>query len=482
MHLGGGVVDIQAGWYHTCALLENGAIKCVGSNLFGQLGIGSDAKSKGTIPQELGPMLPSIRLGSCTSECVACGSLSFCSIESNNTVKCNQCTRCSDSEFVSSTCAQFSDGVCGDCLASSCPAGWFRGGCGADGPGSCQRCSMCPEGSFKTQGCLQRSDTQCSQCKVCNETEYEESECGEFSNRTCGSCEDLPCAEGLVRTDCGLGNIGSCSDPSTLTTTPDPRSIQNFPLAMILGLVIGLIPAVCLCIAKFNRMKKDSKLHPAPQLPKEIAQKVLGPYPERDLKAKAKHRTNTEPLSVMQVIIQPNQSPYSSVASGRKFASSSTTTSGASSPLQGPNPNPPEGSVRLQARKTPTTGLHSPYKASRVPSTDSSSSSTSRTPATIGPEGFESGGHMTRGRKPLTESDFEDPHPLRPSAPNPLRLSAPSALRPSDPKSGFQPPNPLAHHPIPSRLRDIEAALQKAEDEALGSSLNQVSGTLNPKP
>jgi len=36
-----GVVDISAGWAHTCALLGNGTIQCWGQGQFGQLGNGA---------------------------------------------------------------------------------------------------------------------------------------------------------------------------------------------------------------------------------------------------------------------------------------------------------------------------------------------------------------------------------------------------------------------------------------------------------
>ncbi|MCG8418348.1 MAG: hypothetical protein MJE77_10440 [Proteobacteria bacterium] len=39
VNVGGDVVDIVAGWYHTCALLQSGDVRCWGLNNYGQLGL-----------------------------------------------------------------------------------------------------------------------------------------------------------------------------------------------------------------------------------------------------------------------------------------------------------------------------------------------------------------------------------------------------------------------------------------------------------
>ncbi|MFO8072737.1 MAG: RCC1 domain-containing protein [Polyangia bacterium] len=36
------VIDVGGGWYHTCAVLESGGLKCWGPNQFGGLGYGTD--------------------------------------------------------------------------------------------------------------------------------------------------------------------------------------------------------------------------------------------------------------------------------------------------------------------------------------------------------------------------------------------------------------------------------------------------------
>jgi alpha-tubulin suppressor-like RCC1 family protein len=55
------VIQIDAGEAHTCALLAGGRVKCWGSNEEAQLGIGS-VETRGDEPEELGEALPSVAL------------------------------------------------------------------------------------------------------------------------------------------------------------------------------------------------------------------------------------------------------------------------------------------------------------------------------------------------------------------------------------------------------------------------------------
>jgi len=56
-------VAISAGHDHTCALLNDSHVKCWGYNGFGQLGVG-DAANRGDAPNEMGDSLPAVSLGS----------------------------------------------------------------------------------------------------------------------------------------------------------------------------------------------------------------------------------------------------------------------------------------------------------------------------------------------------------------------------------------------------------------------------------
>ncbi len=82
------VIAIAGGSDHSCAVLYDGRLKCWGSNVDGQLGLG-DTQSRGDGPGEMGGSLPSVNLGTgrtATQVCV--GTLHTCAILDDSTLKC----------------------------------------------------------------------------------------------------------------------------------------------------------------------------------------------------------------------------------------------------------------------------------------------------------------------------------------------------------------------------------------------------------
>jgi alpha-tubulin suppressor-like RCC1 family protein len=79
---------IAAGAAHTCALLDNNALKCWGSNSNGQFGLG-DSRDRGDNPGEMGDNLPAIILGAGrTAQAIATGGSHTCALLDNNALKC----------------------------------------------------------------------------------------------------------------------------------------------------------------------------------------------------------------------------------------------------------------------------------------------------------------------------------------------------------------------------------------------------------
>jgi E3 ubiquitin-protein ligase HERC3 len=80
-------VHLVAGGSHTCALLESGSAKCWGNNYYGQLGLGDTADTKGGSPWEMGNALPMVRVGR-TIVLLAAGDAHTCALLDNDSLKC----------------------------------------------------------------------------------------------------------------------------------------------------------------------------------------------------------------------------------------------------------------------------------------------------------------------------------------------------------------------------------------------------------
>lgn len=79
---------LASGTAHVCAILDNGALKCWGENECGQLGLGNTQK-RGLNAGDMGDGLPGVDLGTGrTAKAVACGRNHTCALLDNNAVKC----------------------------------------------------------------------------------------------------------------------------------------------------------------------------------------------------------------------------------------------------------------------------------------------------------------------------------------------------------------------------------------------------------
>ena len=85
---GRSAVAISSGLDHTCALLDDGQVKCWGANAVGQLGVG-DTANRGDQPGELGDALPAVALGAGrTAVALSAGAEHTCALLDDGTLKC----------------------------------------------------------------------------------------------------------------------------------------------------------------------------------------------------------------------------------------------------------------------------------------------------------------------------------------------------------------------------------------------------------
>lgn len=80
--------SLVAGFHHTCALLEDGGVKCWGYNDDGELGLG-DKEHRGDQQGEMGENLPAVDLGTGrTALVLAAGSFHTCALLDDSSIKC----------------------------------------------------------------------------------------------------------------------------------------------------------------------------------------------------------------------------------------------------------------------------------------------------------------------------------------------------------------------------------------------------------
>ncbi|PNH01840.1 putative E3 ubiquitin-protein ligase [Tetrabaena socialis] len=81
-------VAVAAGERHTCAILDDGGVKCWGDNTYYQLG-GDLMSSRGSAGSDMGDLLPYVDLGAGrTATSVAAGSKHTCAVLDEGTLKC----------------------------------------------------------------------------------------------------------------------------------------------------------------------------------------------------------------------------------------------------------------------------------------------------------------------------------------------------------------------------------------------------------
>jgi len=81
-------LQLAAGYSHTCALLDDGSVKCWGRNASGELGLG-DTQTRGDAPGEMGANLPIVDLGAGrTALQVTAGDAYTCARLDDGSVKC----------------------------------------------------------------------------------------------------------------------------------------------------------------------------------------------------------------------------------------------------------------------------------------------------------------------------------------------------------------------------------------------------------
>jgi E3 ubiquitin-protein ligase HERC3 len=79
---------VSAGGAHTCALLDDMTLKCWGSNGNGQLGVG-DGRDRGDVPGSMGDALPAVKLGTGrTARSLVTGTANTCAILDDGGLKC----------------------------------------------------------------------------------------------------------------------------------------------------------------------------------------------------------------------------------------------------------------------------------------------------------------------------------------------------------------------------------------------------------
>lgn len=104
----------------------------------------------------------------------------------SDTVACVACQACGAGLYRSPPCdgTRAADSLCAVCTSGGCPAGQYRGACGAEADGACVGCTACAAGWFN-RGCAGNADGACARCSACG--------AGQVVFRACGGIADTGC-------------------------------------------------------------------------------------------------------------------------------------------------------------------------------------------------------------------------------------------------------------------------------------------------
>lgn len=151
-------VQVTAGTDHSCALLGTGEVKCWGGNAYGQLGVG-DTDTRGDTSGELGDGLPSVDLGANrTATAIAAAGHHTCALLDDGSVKCWGMNDVGQLGQDDTFAHGYSTGQMGDTLApvdlgegrtavaiTAAARGWYR-------PSIGYTCALLDDGSLKCWG------------------------------------------------------------------------------------------------------------------------------------------------------------------------------------------------------------------------------------------------------------------------------------------------------------------------------------------
>jgi alpha-tubulin suppressor-like RCC1 family protein len=212
--------SIVAGDGHTCAVLDNGTVKCWGRSNYGQLGYG-DELTRGDSGGEMGDALPAVELGTGrTAQSISAGDLHTCALLDDGSVRCWGRNHRGQLGYGDTENRGSREGEMGDALPAidatpggcACMAGYTL-------PADGQECAVCGAGTYK-------ADTGNAACSACPANTN--SAAGSDALRDCvceagfaassNGVECEACAAGTYKSATGAGSCSACPANSESVT------------------------------------------------------------------------------------------------------------------------------------------------------------------------------------------------------------------------------------------------------------------------